>query len=60
MNRVIFSILALTVGLLTSATTTAQNVLLRENFESVVLDLADGSVSYNLPTGWTKIDADGD
>ena len=60
MNRVFFSILALIVGFLTSATTTAQNVLLRENFESVVLDLADGSVSYNLPTGWTKIDADGD
>ena len=51
---------ALAVGLLASATTMAQNVLLHETFDTVVLDQADGSVSYNLPTGWTKIDADND
>ena len=50
---------ALAVGLLASATTMAQNVLLHETFDTVVLDQG-GTLSFNLPTGWTKIDADND
>lgn len=50
---------ALAVGLLASATTMAQNVLLHETFDTVVLD-QEGILSFNLPTGWTKIDADND
>lgn len=50
---------ALAVGFLASATTMAQNVLLHETFDTVVLDQG-GTLSFNLPTGWTKIDADND
>ena len=41
---------ALAVGLLASATTMAQNVLLHETFDTVVLD-QEGILSFNLPTG---------
>ena len=60
MKKIFISFFALTIGLLWCSTTTAQNVLLNEDFESVELDKGDGSLSYNLPEGWTKIDADED
>ena len=60
MKKIFLSFFALTIGLLWCSTTTAQNVLLNEDFESVELDKGDGSLSYNLPEGWTKIDADSD
>ncbi len=60
MKKIFLSFFALTIGLLWCSTTTAQNVLLNEDFESVELDKGDGSLSYNLPEGWTKIDADED
>ncbi|MFC2604555.1 MAG: choice-of-anchor J domain-containing protein [Bacteroidota bacterium] len=52
--------LALAVGLLASATMMAQNVLLHETFDTVELDQGGVLSLVNLPTGWTRIDADND
>lgn len=38
----------------------AQNVLLSEDFENVILDENEGESTQTLPAGWTKIDADKD
>ena len=51
---------ALAVGLLASATMMAQNVLLHETFDTVELDQGGVLSLINLPTGWTRIDADND
>ena len=38
----------------------AQNILLSEDFEDVILDENEGESTQTLPAGWTKIDADKD